>query len=107
MKIIKKGGHRLFENDGETTRVVSEMLLELERDGMDAVRRYSTKFDAWNPSDFELSPSQINDIIDRLPQQLARDTEYCQSNVRQFAQAQLATMLPLEVAIRPGVILGH
>src|SRR5207247_2265291 len=32
---------------------------------------------------------------------------YCQGNVRRFAQAQLKTLIPLEVEIRPGVILGH
>lgn len=32
---------------------------------------------------------------------------FCQGNVRTFARAQLATLLPLEVEIRPGVVLGH
>ena len=50
MKVIKHGGHRLFENDPETARVVSEMLLDLERDGMDAVRKYSQQFDDWDPA---------------------------------------------------------
>jgi sulfopropanediol 3-dehydrogenase len=36
-----------------------------------------------------------------------RDTDFCQGNVRAFAQAQLATLLPLEVEIYPGVTLGH
>lgn len=35
------------------------------------------------------------------------DADFCQSNVRRFAAAQLATMAPLEVTIRPGVTLGH
>jgi len=48
MKIIKDGNHRLFENDPETARIVSEMLLDLEKHGMDAIRRYSEKFDDWN-----------------------------------------------------------
>jgi hypothetical protein len=39
MQCIKSGGYRLFEKDLEAARVVSEMLNELERDGMDAVRR--------------------------------------------------------------------
>lgn len=107
MKIIKNGGHRLFEEDQETARVVSEMLRELERDGMDAVRRYSTKFDDWNPESFELSDAQIDEAIARLPRQVIEDTDYCQANVRAFAQAQLGTMQPLEVEIRPGVTLGH
>ena len=55
MQIIKHGKHRLFETDGETSRVVSEMLSDLERNGMDAVRKYSRKFDDWDPPSFELS----------------------------------------------------
>jgi len=107
MQIIKDGKHRLFETDGETSRVVSEMLSDLERNGMDAVRKYSRKFDNWDPPSFELSPAKVAAIISQLPQQLVRDTDHCQDNVRRFAEAQLATMLPLEVEIHPGVILGH
>jgi sulfopropanediol 3-dehydrogenase len=107
MKIIKNGGHRLFEKDPETARIVSEMLRDLEQNGMDAVRKYSTKFDDWNPESFELNESQVHKIIQSMPEQVIRDTDFCQGNVRRFAQAQLKTMHPLEVEIRPGVILGH
>jgi sulfopropanediol 3-dehydrogenase len=107
MKLIKPGGHRLFENDPETARVVSEMLLDLEKHGMDAVRKYSAKFDGWDPESFELSAAEIDRVIATVPEQVIRDTEYCQGNVRRFAQAQLKTMLPLETEIRPGVVLGH
>ena len=51
----QEGGHRLFENDPETAKVVSEMLIDLEKHGMDAVRKYSRQFDDWDPPDFELS----------------------------------------------------
>jgi len=107
MKIIKPGGHRLFENDPETARVVSEMLLEVERHGMDAVRRFSQKFDDWAPPKFELTEAEVRKIQASLPEQLVRDTDYCQGNVRRFAREQLGTLRPLEVEIRPGVILGH
>jgi sulfopropanediol 3-dehydrogenase len=107
MKTIKKGNHRLFENDPETARVVSEMLIDLENAGMDGVRKYSQKFDQWSPDNFELTESQIQQAIASLPKQVVQDTDYCQHNVRQFAQAQLRTMQPLEIEIRPGVILGH
>jgi sulfopropanediol 3-dehydrogenase len=107
MKTIKNGGHRLFEKDPETARVVSDMLLELERNGMDAVRQYSEKFDAWSPASFELSENEIEKVIGSLPEQVVQDTDYCQGNVRRFAQAQLKTLLPLETEIRPGVLLGH
>lgn len=107
MTIFKQGQQRLFENDTETAAVVSRMLIELERDGMDAVRRYSRQFDGWEPATFLLSPKQIDDAIAQVPEQAIRDTDFCQANVRSFAEAQLATMLPLEVETRPGVILGH
>lgn len=107
MRIVKNGGHRLFEKDAETARIVSEMLRDLEQNGMDAVRKYSQKFDGWNPESFELGERQIESIVQSLPEQVIRDTEYCQGNVRTFAQAQLKTLQPLEVEIRPGVTLGH
>ncbi len=107
MKTIKSGGHRLFDSDPETARVVSDMLLNLEQRGMEAVRRYSRQFDGWEPDSFELRKQQIAKAIADLPQQVIDDTEYCQGNVRRFAQAQLETMQPLEVQIRPGVTLGH
>ena len=104
---IKDGGHRLFEQDQETSDVVSGMLRDLEANGMDAVRKYSKKFDDWDPDSFELSPAQIEKAIGELDAQTIEDTAYCMDNVRRFAEAQMATMTPLEIEIRPGVILGH
>lgn len=107
MKVIKEGGHRLFEEDAETTRYVQELLQELRKNGMDAVRKYSQKFDDWNPPSFELSEQQIDEAIAKCDQQLIEDTNYCQNNVRNFARAQLETMKSLEVENSPGVMLGH
>jgi len=107
MKTIKSGTHRLFAQDQDTARVVSEMLLDLERNGMDAVRNYSARFDGWNPPSFELSAQDVEDAVSKLSPQAIADTDYCEGNVRRFAEAQLATLLPLEIEIRPGVTLGH
>ena len=107
MKVAKSGGHRLFEHDAETASVVSRMLIDLEKNGMDAVRKYSEQFDHWNPPSFQLTPKEIDEAVSRVSEQGIRDTKYCQSNVRSFAEAQLKTLLPLETEIRPGVILGH
>lgn len=107
MKIIKHGGHRLLEQDPETARVVSEMLNDLEKHGMDAVRRYSQQFDDWSPPSFELSATQIDEAIALLPKRVITDTEFCMANVRKFAEAQFAMFRPLEKRIRPGVTLGH
>ena len=107
MKIIKEGGHRLFETDPETVKYVGEMLVELRRRGLNAVREFSQKFDGWAPESFELSPAQIAEAIAHCPEQLRVDTDYCQGNVRRFAAAQLQTFQPMEIESRPGVWLGH
>ena len=107
MQIIKNGGHRLFEDDPETAKLVSEMLLDLEKNGMDAVRKYSQKLDSWAPPSFEMTEAEVAATIAKLPAQVIQDTDLCQDNVRRFAQAQLATLFPLEMELRPGVILGH
>jgi sulfopropanediol 3-dehydrogenase len=107
VRVIKAAEQRLFQTDHETMETVSRMLLDLERDGMDAVRRYSRQFDDWDPQTFQLNREQIDAAIACLSEQAIGDTDYCQDNVRRFAEAQLATLLPLEVELRPGVILGH
>ncbi len=107
MKIIKEGDHHLFEGDDETARTVSALLQDLHARGMDAVREYSQKFDEWDPPDFELQPAEIDEAIEKCGAQVVTDTAFCQGNVRAFAEAQLATLLPLETEIRPGIVLGH
>jgi sulfopropanediol 3-dehydrogenase len=107
VKVIKEGGHRLFETDPQINRYVGEMLSDLEKNGMEAVRRYSRRLDDWDPEDFELSDEQISEAVSRCDDQLIEDTDYCQANVRAFAEAQLTTLQPLEVQIRPGIVLGH
>ena len=94
MKATKEGKHRLFEEDQETACYVAEMLRNLEKRGMEAVREYSRKFDNWDPQDFELSEGQIEEAIAKCDGQLIRDTDFCQGNVRKFAEAQLATLQP-------------
>jgi sulfopropanediol 3-dehydrogenase len=107
MKIFKNGAHRLFETDAETTSTVSRMLADLEKNGFNAVKKYSKKLDDWDPANFELSTNQIEKAISECDSQLIKDTNFCQDNVRRFAKAQLSTIQALEIEIRPGVILGH
>jgi sulfopropanediol 3-dehydrogenase len=59
MLVIKEGGHRLFETDPETSRTVADLLADLRRRGLDAVRDLSRRFDGWDPPSFELSEAHI------------------------------------------------
>ncbi len=107
MKVYKPGGRRLFERDPELERTVADMLLDLEKRGLDAVREYSRRFDDWDPPEFELSDAQIQEAVAKVDPQTAADIELCHRNIEQFARAQRDTLLPLETEVRPGVTLGH
>lgn len=107
MRVVKNGGHRLFGQDKETADTVSAMLSDMEKNGMDAVRLYSERFDAWNPGSFELTKKEIAEAVGKLDSRIIDDTDFCQNNVRAFAKAQLETLKPLEIETLPGVILGH
>ena len=63
MLVIKEGGHRLFESDPETSRVVADLLADLKLRGLAAVRDLSRRFDGWDPPSFELSEGQITESI--------------------------------------------
>lgn len=84
MRMLKEGGHRLFEKDPETVKVASEMLLDLEKNGIDAVRKYSRKFDDWDPDDFELSERQIDEAIGMLDPQIIEDTHSVSGRRRHY-----------------------
>ena len=107
METVKEGKRRLFEEDRETAGIVSEMLSDILKRGTEAVREYSRKFDDWDPPSFELNDTEIRGAISQLPAQVIEDTDFCQQNVREFARAQLATMQPLEIEVKPGIVLGH
>jgi sulfopropanediol 3-dehydrogenase len=77
MQIIKDGGHRLFEEDEDTSLYVAKLLRDLRTRGMDAVRDYSQQFDDWAPTDFELSPRQVEEAIGKCGEQVIADTRFC------------------------------
>src|SRR3954467_2608985 len=52
--------------DPQVVERVSAMLLEIERDGMDAVRRYSLQLDAWSPEQFRMSRAELDAARDAV-----------------------------------------
>jgi sulfopropanediol 3-dehydrogenase len=95
------------EASDELSARVSEILRNIERGGIDAVRRYSQELDGWAPDDFVVSDAEFRRVSDELDDELKGHIAFAQDQVRGFAEAQLATLSPLEVQMGPGVILGH
>lgn len=98
------------EPGGDTASVealVAEIIAAVKARGDEAVRFYSEKFDKAALERFEVTPAERSQALDGLDPQTRADTEFAIANVRRFAEAQLATIRPLEVELLPGLHLGH
>jgi len=86
---------------------VTAILTDIGQRGETALREISEKFDRWNPPSFRLSPLEIESCISQLSARNIEDIKFAQAQVRNFAQAQRASMSDLEVETLPGIVLGH
>jgi histidinol dehydrogenase/sulfopropanediol 3-dehydrogenase len=86
---------------------VKEVLAAVRSRGDEALRDYSRLFDKVEIDRFEISMEQREAAVANLDQQTQADTRFAIERVRAFAEAQLGTLLPLEVEPLPGVHLGH
>ncbi|MDU4128748.1 histidinol dehydrogenase [Pantoea sp.] len=93
--------------DRSLTDTVSGIITRVRQEGDAALRDFSQQFDKVIPQQFEVSAAEIEQALAGMDPQTRRDSEFAISQVRRFAQAQFATMLPLEVETLPGVHLGH
>jgi histidinol dehydrogenase/sulfopropanediol 3-dehydrogenase len=83
-------------------------IIRAVRDGGDlAVRRYAKSFDNYDGQTLEVSTAERVAAVSALAAQTRTDTEFAIAQVRAFAEAQRATILPLEVTHLTGVHLGH
>jgi sulfopropanediol 3-dehydrogenase len=93
--------------DARVVASVSELLLEIERDGMDAVRRASQRLDDWAPESFRMSRAQLDEARDAVDPGVRERLELGHERVRAFAELQLASVSDVEREIAPGLIVGH
>jgi sulfopropanediol 3-dehydrogenase len=95
------------ENDRKVHDVVESIIADVTENGDEAVRRLSVKFDNYDRESYRLSKAEIEQCLASLSDRNLADIEFAQTQIRNFARQQRATMLDLEVETMPGVILGH
>ena len=86
---------------------VKDVLAAVRTRGDAAVHEYSKLFDKVDVTTFEVSMADRLAAVEALDPQTRADTEFAIARVRAFAEAQLATILPLEIEALPGLNLGH
>lgn len=86
---------------------VKSIIAAVRTEGDAAISEFSRRFDGIAPPALEVSLAEREAAVVGLDPRMRKDTEFAIANVRAFAEAQLATILPLDVQLRPGVHLGH
>ncbi len=107
MIFIKAPEHDATAGNLAVETTVRSVIAAVRKRGDAAVREFSQRFDGIAPDTLEVSVAEREAAVQALDPQTRADTEFAIGNVRAFAEAQLATVLPLEVEPLPGLHLGH
>ena len=107
VEFIKRPQGQDVQADRTLTETVQNIIDQVRERGDAALRDYSAKFDKTTPDKFEVSEHEIASALAGLDPQTRKDSEFAIAQVKRFAQAQLATMQPLDIETLPGVHLGH
>ena len=109
IKVIKSGisAEAAADMDAKVKATVENTLKDIETRGDAAVRELSEKFDSWSPESFRLSNEEVQAAMARLPTQTIDDIKFAQTQIRKFAEIQLASLHEVEEETFPGVTLGH
>ncbi len=93
--------------DPDLTERVRALIADIEQRGAAAVIEMSSKFDAWEPDRFRLTTQEIKEVVASVDPSTINDIRFAQTQIRNFAEAQLETLTDLEIETFPGVTLGH
>jgi len=107
IEFIKSPATEATQSAGAVENVVRNIIAQVRLRGDDAVREFARSFDRYDGGNLEVTQAERAAALAALEPQTRADTEFAIARVKAFAQAQLATMLPLEVEQIPGVHLGH
>ncbi|MFT4220195.1 MAG: histidinol dehydrogenase [Microbacterium sp.] len=94
------------QRDPRVVQKVSEMLSDIERNGLTSVRRYAAELDNWDADEFELDAKSIRTSGDRLDPELRAAIELGSERTQAFARAQRELLRDFEVQLAPGLVTG-
>ena len=104
---LKTAANEPLASDPKVRDVVSQILLDVEREGEAAVRRYSERFDRWTPERFVMRREDIDRRVAEVPDDLRAHIDLAADQIRRFAEAQRSTLQDMEIETLPGIVLGH
>ena len=103
---LKKAPLHARSDASETQAIVRSILDDIEAGGDEKALEYAKKFDQYD-GPVPLSPEDIEAATALVPDKLKADIDFAHANVKNFAQAQKATVADFEVEIVPGLVAGQ
>ncbi|WP_406656831.1 histidinol dehydrogenase [Methanolobus sp. ZRKC2] len=100
-KLINRGGE--LADVGET---VANIIKDVRKNGDDALRSYTKKFDRADITAIEVSRNEIDEAISSVDASLIRHLEFAAENIRKFHQAQMPEKIWF-TEVSPGIELGQ
>ncbi len=106
VRYLKKAEKTAATGEQDVRETVARMLDEIEAGGEEKAREYSRKFDNWQ-GEILVSRAERDAAAGRLSERVKADIAFAHERVRRFAEAQLASLTPVETEISPGLIAGQ
>src|SRR4030042_6533706 len=94
---LKKAKEKPEKDIHLITERVREILDRVRQEGEAAVRFYSKKFDQWDPPGFRLSEAEVEKAVQTLSPLEKEDIDFCQAQIRNFAEKQREIISSFEV----------
>lgn len=91
----------------EVIETVSTMLGDIEKNGMDAVVKYSRQLDGWDGGSLEIGPDELARTGDSLSPDLREALMASAERTRLFAVEQREHLTDFEIELMPGVFTGQ
>ena len=95
------------QQDPTVVARVSEMLADIDKGGIEAVRRYAYELDGFEGDSLVITADQIEQMVGDLPADLREALDAGAKRTRAFADMQRSQLTDFEAEVLPGVICGH
>lgn len=95
------------QQDPTVVETVSRMLSDIEKNGMDAVLRYTRELDGFKGDSLEITSKQVDALVRDLPKDLCAALDAGAERTRRFAEMQRAHLTDFEAEVIPGVTCGQ
>ncbi len=106
IRYLKKASKTAATGHDDVSKLVTDMLGEIDAGGEEKVKEYTKKLDNWD-GEILVSEETIAAAEQSITQQMKDDLQFAHDRVRKFAEKQLASMSEFETELSPGLFAGQ